>query len=576
MSAKALLQMPGVLVDWAKTTFDEWVEAGYPPEVAQRIVDGELPMDEASRWQRSIDQQYMEDPLYRGHGPEGISSNRDWWASSSYDVAETYQKNLQSNYNEMLEDDLYDFTSVLTELDDPSSAEINGVLYDYDWLSEMVGDTDFMDGALDYAHSTKPYLDDLSMEAQRAEGVMRRVAQDGTHLKSQITPIRTNATNLAEVNAGGKGWSSVQTNSNKLKGLQASPESKGVFRGTDDIADAVKNSGSYQGTRFKNISDEAISIPKEKRGDSYNILASRPDVNIRSVHAAYDPKYTGSNIMGGALTGAVGLGALSQSDDADAMPALTLMKGIDAGLAARQLRNKINKERSKGISGEKSVADYIHRNTNYENGFINGARKWDKGLNGESYTTGVNTMADDLIAGTDDPMVRDAVEEWRASRLNAERHNKYGRGGMIAAPAGVLAAGARAEDEPRSAQEAGFPEWPEYKDPNAPLPTPTGWDIVDSVTNVLGMPMAGLQGLARGAYGLLSGEDLATAGAEAAHMMGSEYKDGFMTPGYDTDEGWQRYGALTERTFADAGVDERVARGLGLFNQYVPQLFMPF
>lgn len=576
MNLKALSKVPGVLADWAKTTYDEWIEAGYPPEVAQRIVDGELPMDEASRMQRSFDQQYMEDPLYRGHGSEGISSDRDWWASSSRDVAETYQKNLQSNFDEMLEDDFYDYNSVLTEMDEPTRDQVKGALFDYDWLGEMSDQEDFIDGAMDYAYSTKPYMDDISMEAKRAEGVMRSSAKDNGVLRAVVTPIRTNAQNLADVNARGKNWSSVQTNSNKLKGLQNAETSKGIHRGTDDIAYAVKDSEAYDGVLFRNIDDQALDIPKDKRGDSYNILASRPDVNIRHVDAAYDPKYTGSNIMGGALTGAVGVGALSQSDDADAMPALTLMKGIDAGLAARQLRNKINKERGKGISGEKSVADYIHRNTNYENGFINGARKWDNGLNGESYTVGVNSMADELIAGTDDPMVRESVEAWRSSRLDSGRHSKYGRAGMVAAPAGVLATGARAEDEPRSAREAGFPAWPEYKDPNAPLPTPTGWDIVDSVTTVLGMPMAGLQGLARGAYGVLSGEDLTTAAAEAAHMMGSEYKEGFMTPGYDTDEGWRRYGALTENTFEDAGVDERIAKGLGLFNQYVPQLFMPF
>ena len=63
---------------------------------------------------------------------------------------------------------------------------------------------------------------------------------------------------------------------------------------------------------------------------------------------------------------------------------------------------------------------------------------------------------------------------------------------------------------------------------------------MDSLFTVLGMPVAGLQGIVRGAYGALNGEDLTTAGAEAAHMMGSEYRDGYMTPGWDADEGWRR------------------------------------
>jgi hypothetical protein len=497
----------------AIATVADWVAAGFPREVAERIVSGELPMDDVSRAMRSQEQGYG-DVLWRGHG-QTFNTNSDIWASSSQDVAQTYADEFQL-----------------------------------------------------------PFL----------------------------TPIRHTGQNLAEVNARGKGYDSVQTNAIKIPGIAS-----GVYKGTDDIAEAVRDSGQYDGVLFRNVKDEFGAVRGAEQADTYNILGSRDDVNIRHADAAFDPQYVGPNIKGNAdprlLAGtaaatAGGLGLLA-SDDADAMPALTLMKGIDAGLAARQLRNKINKERGKGISGEKSVADYIHRNTNYENGFLTGARKWDNGLNGESYSMGVNTMADDIIAGSDDPMVREAVEAWRTSRLDSGRHNRYGRGGMVAAPAGVLAAGARAEDEPRSAQEAGFPAWPEptepteaprsareagfpawpeYKDPNAPLPTPTGWDIVDSVVGVLGMPMAGLQGLARGAYGLATGEDLTTAAAEAAHMMGSEWKDGgnVMTPGWDTDEGWRRYGALTEDTFNEAGVPEPVSKGLGLFNQWVPQLFMPF
>jgi hypothetical protein len=408
--------------------------------------------------------------------------------------------------------------------------------------------------------------------------------QPGQYYREGLTPLRTNADNLAYVRGDGRHHSSVTTNSIKNKGLAGNPQTQGVHTGTDRIATAVKDSGNYQGTYFRNVKDDFTNNADTSATNNYNILGSRDDVNIRHEHAAYDPQYKGHNIMGNAdprllaatAAGTAGTFGVLASDGAEAQPLLTLAKGIDAGLASRQLRNKINKERSKGISGEKSVADYIHRNTNYENGFITGAKKWDEGLNGPSYVDGINTMADDLVAGTDDPMVQRAVEDWRYSRLDAGRHQKYGRGGMVAAPSGVLATGARAEDEPRSAREAGFPELPVYEDPNAPLPMPTGWDIVDSVTGVLGMPMAGLQGLARGVYGLATGEDLTTAAAEAAHMMGSEWKGDMMTPGYDTGEGWQRYGALTEDTLNEAGVSEPVSRGLGLFNQWVPQLFMPF
>lgn len=57
--------------------------------------------------------------------------------------------------------------------------------------------------------------------------------------------------------------------------------------------------------------------------DDVELLPIRGDYNnpreqVRHSMAAFDPKYVGPNTMGGALAGAVGLGALSQSEDADA------------------------------------------------------------------------------------------------------------------------------------------------------------------------------------------------------------------------------------------------------------------
>ena len=137
-----------------------------------------------------------------------------------------------------------------------------------------------------------------------------------------VIPLRTNASNLADVNARGSGWRSVQTNNRKVPGIET-----GVHRGTDRITEVVKDSGQYDGTHFRNIKDEVAKVGGEQ-ADTYNILGSRPDVNIRHADAAYDPQYTGSNIMGGVLAGGAGLGALLQSEDADAGPATSLVELI--------------------------------------------------------------------------------------------------------------------------------------------------------------------------------------------------------------------------------------------------------
>jgi hypothetical protein len=731
------------------------VKKGYPEEVAQKIASGDLPMDPSSIAARQEQMGMLDERLYRGHSDDQISSDADWWASSSPHVSETYQKNLQSMFREYLDDDMYDYRSVLTELNEPTQDQIKGLLTDYDHLYPLAENKDFINASSDYAYSTKPYMEMETLESAEADKALSSVLEEANLMGAELTPIRTNASNLAEVNAKGKNWRTVETNSNKLKGLQNAESSRGVHKGTDQIAEAVKDSEAYDGVVFKNIDDQALDIPKEQRGDTYNILASRPDVKIRHADlAAYDPEYTGGNIMGGLLAGGVGLGALSQSDEADAgfvtrggkeileaihsskadfdkfdigsvstepgraglqgpglyfadelqdqygnivykaeidspssslldwekplseqqhlglgdgqqtgqefynsyvdsmaddigleglastseeareqaissfrdfmldegilgtqygidgsnrgysifddsiinivdktKPAgllagaagvgalgqsddadagpLKLVSGLTPDLAARQLKNRLNKERQKGISPGNTATDFIHRNTNYDNGFLSTIKKSGEEYGGPSYSSGVREFAQELYQGTEDQAVRSAISDWATPRLQR---------GAAGSGAGLLAAGANAEEQPRSAAEAGFAPWPEYKDPNAPLPVPTGWDILDSVTGVLGMPMAGLQGIARGVYGLATGEDLTTAGAEAAHMMGAEWKNGgnVMTPGWDTGEGWSRYGDLTEKTLKDAGIPKPVAKGLGLLNEWAPQLLFPF
>ena len=58
-----------------------------------------------------------------------------------------------------------------------------------------------------------------------------------------------------------------------------------------------------------------------------------------------------------------------------------------------------------------------------------------------------------------------------------------------------------------------------------PLEKPTAGDVMDSVFNILDMPMAGLQGLVRTGYGLATGESLLDALAEGVHItqQGPDY-----------------------------------------------------
>ena len=188
-----------------------------------------------------------------------------------------------------------------------------------------------------------------------------------------LTEIRTNASNLADVNAGKKGFDRVQTNSNKLKGLQGNPQTMGVFNGTDEISEAVKNSGNYDGTKFRNIRDEMgdINGPTKKVSeyeiaDTYNILGSRPDVSIRGADAAFDPQYKGSSMMGEATVPLLG-GTAAVTAGALAAPAL-MKDGVFQHSATKEpvveRREPVNNQSSL-LEGVTDFADNVF--TNFKN-----------------------------------------------------------------------------------------------------------------------------------------------------------------------------------------------------------------
>ena len=101
-----------------------------------------------------------------------------------------------------------------------------------------------------------------------------------------------------------------------------------------------------------------------------------------------------------------------------------------------------------------------------------------------------------------------------------------------------------------AAGTAGLLAAPMLADKDKPLPVPTGGDIAESVLNILGMPMTGLQGISRGLFGLATGEDFTEAAAQAGNTMDVGWKDGRadvrnMNPDKGAD---QLEGYVTEKT----------------------------
>ena len=202
----------------AGRSLKELIEMGFPDSVAQKIFDGDLPMDEASRVARR-EEQMTPDQLYRGHSADRPPrSDEDMFLSNSPRTAQTYADN-------------------------------RGDVWD-----EASGDYVKREGA--------------------------------------VTPLRTNANNLLEVDVYGNEYTYPHVN---VPGY-------GMAMGSDEIANAVKQGngrtgGGLQGTKFEDMMDDYNGYGEPS--DVYNILGSYPDVKIRHAeNAAFDPDYSGPNIMG--------------------------------------------------------------------------------------------------------------------------------------------------------------------------------------------------------------------------------------------------------------------------------------
>ena len=136
--------------------------------------------------------------------------------------------------------------------------------------------------------------------------------------EGHVTPLRHNANNLFEMDAEGQHFEDIYAERSDFPDFTDEQYESALSSGTDGISSSVKDEGTRQGSRFTNIQDDFDADGAFDSSTVENVLGTRPDVKIRSTMAAFDPDYNGPNIMGGLLAGGVGLGALGQSEDADA------------------------------------------------------------------------------------------------------------------------------------------------------------------------------------------------------------------------------------------------------------------
>jgi hypothetical protein len=259
----------GVLAKAAGSLWD-WIEAGYPEEVAKRIVSGELPMDEASRLARAQEQGYGP-VLYHG------STNPNLTEIAPMEVG---KRNATGGNGLFL-------------TDDPRVAST----YAYD--ARVNGGTG-PDGGTVYPLRVK----DVSPS-------QRVTVKDRGHRGEEYSTY----------------WDEIPTEN--IRGIDTYVDSDaGHYLQTDQINRSSNREGKKL-VEYTNLMDSAEDVYEIGRTDvPSNVTAILDNTLVRSPSAAYDPQYTGSNIMGGLLAGGVGLGALSQSEDADASIAALARRGL--------------------------------------------------------------------------------------------------------------------------------------------------------------------------------------------------------------------------------------------------------
>ena len=327
-------------------------KVGFPESVANRIATGELPMDPKSVEARRIEQGYG-DELYHGSTHDirefnGRGNPQNDWGEGTYlsdstsDVSDNYagthgsdfksrwfeeKERLEADYDAGKRPDLddgdgsFDDWKAREEAIGRFQGENQGVIYPVrvkqEGLFSAVSDIDRPDyvelareelGLQDVAWS------DLTDDAEESLWDMADELRAGDYSHPQYTVNKvTGEYGVSDVPHldDHETWSSVRDDL--------------LNEYAEDEAGNYVGAGRMVGEMLQDLGAKGVYDPTTvKRHDSmgagrHTIMFPGSENQIRSVNAAFDPEYTGPNIMGGAaLPIAAGLLAMGQSDDADA------------------------------------------------------------------------------------------------------------------------------------------------------------------------------------------------------------------------------------------------------------------
>ena len=312
---------------------------GYPESVARRIATGELPMDSASVAKRADDQGYG-DELYHGSTHDikefntGRSGSYTDWGDGTYltDSADDASKNYAGEGSDLTARLYRRAENMWLDAHDFSNAADG----------KVIGGRKFTEDewrSLDYEGKQKYLRDDARAEIK------------GPH-NGAVYPVRVKQDGLLSVTDEfpDEAWEEIGGVMGKydIAGDIMPSEHQAQFVGRiieenasrmtpDEIATLEK----YAPQGHTGIVDTTTADRYSQMGaGNHTIMLPGSENQIRSVNAAFDPQYKGSNIMGSAaLPVAAGLLAAGQSEDSE------------AGLAAPMVKDSgfISAPRSEGL-----------------------------------------------------------------------------------------------------------------------------------------------------------------------------------------------------------------------------------
>jgi hypothetical protein len=379
---------------------------GFPEPVARRIATGELPMDEASRVARR-DARYADEGLVhvnRG-GIEGEGFDNSRLPTDDPDTPFnahwfTTDPHPSTAFRKQGSDDPLTYTPVV--LEEGRRGDWRDVVNYGESMGEDAGyGTQFREGLLD-------------------TGVSDIVVRGGDKIdQSTIDALPVDGR------------------------LKVDPDNKYGDRRNSLVKNDDGSLGFYEGS--EHILDYDDLADYQRFNPEIKDVAVLDNTIIRSPNAAFDPEYTGPNIMGGAAgtAGLAGLLAAGQSEESEAG---VLGKVLNSDVAYNQLRKMVARNKQKGISPGNTVKQWMHdkNNTNYDH-MGTYARKVDGGGGGDYYRQETQSLVDQVLNGVESPDkdLMAGIEEWSGIRQSRELGfvPEYRKGAATVPMLGATAAG---------------------------------------------------------------------------------------------------------------------------------------